>query len=127
MNGYDLWDIFDYSLNERKRDEYKSAKKKLNKYKENLDEYIEKCKYNIQGFSDIYFENVNIYGEAIDLFCEKSEKSHKDIKSYIDRLELISSIIGKRRDKAQELYSYYLRQCEIEDENERRKWEEENA
>lgn len=126
MNGYDLWDMFNYSDNERKRDEYKDVKSELKEYKDNINRYLSQCEEDMKNYFKVYEETNGLKGDVINSFYSKSEEYKNKINRYISELKSINESISVRYDEASKLYKGYISKCKEEDLKGREKWEKEH-
>ena len=114
-------DFWDYSYNEKKRDEYKKAVKKLSEYKENLYKYITECENDFSDFSCVYKDTELLSGYSFDDFYEKSSYIEQRVNAWIEELWASYDNVCNNLNKARNLYSQYISACEKEDEEARRR------
>jgi hypothetical protein len=97
--------------NEKKRDNYKKKVRKLTEYKSDLDklisDYDDYVSYLPFKFEDTYALSNELYGDAVDLFFERSKEAKDSIDKCREKLKAMSDEIGIKIAKANELYSYY--------------------
>jgi prefoldin subunit 5 len=121
---YEISDWFYTSEYESKRNNYKKKVAKLTSYKNDLDNAIAQCDAAINNYYQIYEGDSKLYGEAIDLFFDRSRELKSKIDSYRERLRNVSNEIGSKIEASSELYNDYVEKCEEEDRELKRKWEE---
>ena len=111
MSLYDFGcNIFGYTSNERKRDEYKEVVTNLDNYLTTLSTNISECKDNYKGFEDVHATDngTNSYGVAIDIFKKKSVEIHAQNLVCIRALDNAYDIVKTERDLAQSIYEKYV-------------------
>lgn len=123
---YEISDFFYTSQYEGKRDNYKKLVKKLEGYKKDLDKAIKECDQSISNFYKTYEEDSKLYGDAVDLFFEKSKELKDKTDRYKERLQHVNGEISSKITDARELYNQYVQKCEEEDKELKKKWEEEH-
>ena len=124
FGSYEMWDLFNTSENESKRDEYKDVASKLESYLETINGYIRAADNEFTTFNNVHIYNQDFSGEIADGFYNKSSKCENELRDYINRLKAVRDLINNNKVKCEGLYNNYGNACDEEDRNGKAEWEE---
>lgn len=118
--GYKIKDFFTDSEMERKREQYKSLVKKINKKLSTVEKKIELFKDNFDNeLNNLILYHDDDSGMLLSTYMDKLAIFSTDTKKLLDYYEEIYADIKQKLKIAQERLEYYQKQCQLEDQQQK--------